>query len=193
MKPSTIKNKPFHVAVYCSAAEGIRADWIDAAAAIGRWIGSNGATLVYGGVGAGLMKVVAHEVKNLQSKIVGIVPTRRLSAASPLNDLQIPSADLNDRKATMQLLSDVFVVLPGGYGTIDEMMTAFAYINFTGERSKRIVMYNPSGLFDSLIAQFNTFIEAGLMARRCLDCLIIENTIEGLLASLDRIKETYEK
>lgn len=193
MKPSTIKNKPFHVAVYCSAAEGIRADWIDAAAAIGRWIGSNGATLVYGGVGAGLMKVVAHEVKNLQSKIVGIVPTRRLSAASPLNDLQIPSADLNDRKATMQLLSDVFVVLPGGYGTIDEMMTAFAYINFTGERSKRIVMYNPSGLFDSLIAQFNAFIEAGLMARRCLDCLIIENTIEGLLASLDRIKETYEK
>lgn len=187
MKSSTIKNRPFHVAVYCSAADNLKQEWIDAATAVGRWIGENGATLVYGGVDAGLMKAVAFEAKKLMSKIVGVVPTRRLSAASALNDLQIPSADLNDRKATMQLLSDVFVVLPGGYGTLDEMMTAFAYINFTGELSKRILMYNPDGLFDNLIAQFHRFVDAGLMAERCLSCLIVEQSLDGLLLSLDSL------
>lgn len=184
-------NKPLHIAVYCSAADNLPDLWRHTAARLGQWIGLNNATLVYGGVDAGLMSVVAEAADKAGAKIVGVVPTRRLSCASPLNGLQIPVADLNDRKATMQLLSDIFVILPGGYGTVDELMSAFAYLNFTAQTKKHIIVYNPDGLFDKLIAQFDTFIRLGLMNRQCLTHLTVAADADSLVAELDRALINY--
>lgn len=179
-------NRPFHLAVYCSASDNLPCQWIESAKALGAWIGSNNAVLVYGGVDAGLMKIVATAANSSKAKIVGVVPTRRMSDAFPANSLQIQTCDLNDRKATIQLLSDAFVVLPGGYGTLDECMSAFSYINFTQQRLKKIILFNPDGLYDDFLAQLKTFANAGLMAERCFECLIVVTAIEQLLACLDR-------
>lgn len=118
------------IAVYCSAAAGLPEHWQEGARVAGRWIGQHGATLVYGGVDAGLMTVVARTARDNGARVVGVVPTRRREWSSPYNDIVVPTSDLNERKGTMQLLADAFVVLPGGYGTLDEFSTSFSYINF---------------------------------------------------------------
>ena len=65
-------------------------------------------------------------------------------------------------------------------------MTAFAYINFTDQQSKRIILYNPDGLYDGIIAQLDKFVSAGLMRPHCLDCLTVVTTTDRLLSQLEQ-------
>ena len=175
----------FKVAVYCSAAESLPVTWVEAAAQLGYWIGSEDATLVYGGVDAGLMRVVARSVKATgKGHIIGVVPMLRSDMASPLNDVEIPAEGLADRKANMQLMADVFVVLPGGYGTLDEMVSTLSYLSFNRITDKWIILYNPDGLYDSTLQQFRAMIERGLMKAQCLDCLEVVATVDELIEKL---------
>lgn len=184
---NNISDTTMRVVVYCSAAEALPDHWREGAAAIGRWIGERGATLVYGGVNAGLMTETAAAARAAGARIVGVVPVRRSNMASPLNDIQISVADLNERKATMELLGDVFVVLPGGYGTLDELASTFAYINFTKQIGKHIVIYNPDGIFDPLMTQLDLMAEAGLMRPASRDVIITTATPAQTIAQLDRL------
>lgn len=188
MKNDNMISQPLRVAVYCSSVEDLPEKWKEGARVTGEWIGRNGATLVYGGVNSGLMRVTAESAKAAGAKIVGVVPTRRLPAASPLNDMQVPTSDLNDRKGTMQLLGDVFVVLPGGYGTLDEFTTSFSYINFTDQLTKSIIVFSPDGLYDHLIAHLHRMADLRLMAPERLSVLTVVDTPERICEELDRIK-----
>ncbi|MDO4319974.1 MAG: TIGR00730 family Rossman fold protein [Bacteroidales bacterium] len=182
-----------NIAVYCSSASDLPAAWTDAAAEVGRWIGRHGASLVYGGVDAGLMRVTAEACKRAGGTIVGVVSSRRIPMASPLNDVKVPASDLNDRKGVMQLLADAFVVLPGGYGTLDEFSTSFSYINFTRRRDKRIILHNPDGLYDHLLAQLHAMVDRGLMSPDALDILDVTDTVAALVAALDRFFQSHTR
>ena len=97
-----ISDKILNVAVYCSAAGDLPESWVDAARELGRWIGRRGATLVYGGVDAGLMTVVARGVRDGGGgRVTGVIPDLRRDMASPLNDTEIAVAGLAERKAVM--------------------------------------------------------------------------------------------
>lgn len=183
---------PLRVAVYCSSVNTLPETWQQAARTTGDWIGRNHATLVYGGVDAGLMRIVSEATKKSGGKIVGVVPMRRLGAASPLNDMQVPTSDLNDRKGTMQLLGDVFVVLPGGYGTLDEFTTSFSYINFTEQFSKSIILYNPDGIYDCLLAHLHKMVELGLMQPQSMSVIKIVNNAQELSAALDNALAAFK-
>lgn len=179
------------IAVYCSSVENLPASWVEGAVVTGRWIATHGAQLVYGGVDAGLMTDTARACKEAGGTVVGVVPWRRADRASSLNDVRVPASDLNDRKGVMQLLADAFVVLPGGYGTLDEFATSFGYINFTHHRDKCIILYNPDGLYDHLLAQLHTFIEKGLMDADRMDILTVVSTPEELVQALDDFLEHH--
>lgn len=174
------------IAVYCSGTDNLPERWQQGAALTGTMIGRAGAQLVYGGVDSGLMRIVARAAHDAGAKIIGIVPSRRKELASPLNDIHIPTGDLSDRKGIMQTLADAYVVLPGGYGTIDELMSAFSNINFTG-RTTPIVIYNPDGVFDNLLAQLQHTAALGLMRSNCLDIITETNTVDQLTAALGTI------
>ncbi len=173
------------ITVYCSSVENLPEQWQLSAELVGRWIGEHGAQLVYGGVNAGLMTIVARACKEAGGTVVGVVPQRRIDRASPLNDVRVPASDLNDRKGVMQLLGDVFVVLPGGYGTLDEFATSFSYINFNILRDKRIIIYNADGLYDHLLAQLQMFVDRGLMAADRLEILKVVDSPEAIVSTLD--------
>ena len=180
-----------HIAVYCSAADNLPRPWQQAAEALGAWIGQHDATLVYGGVDAGLMAVVARAAKEAGAKIAGIVPMRRKNSASPLNDVLVPTSDLNDRKGVMQMLGDAFVVLPGGYGTLDEFTTSFSYLNFTGQ-DKPIVIFNPDNLFDHLLAQLHVMAERGLMDPAKLEKIHVATDVDTMLTTLENALTTVK-
>lgn len=173
------------IAVYCSSTENLPEVWQRAAWAVGHWIGEHKSQLIYGGVDAGLMRVVAGACKESGGTVVGIVPSRRANMESPFNDLSVPTADLNDRKRVMQLLADTVVVLPGGYGTLDEFATSFAYINFTLQRSKRLILLNSEGIYDPLLAQLQLMIDRGLMNADRMSVMVVANTTEELIQALD--------
>lgn len=176
---------PKRVTVYCSASSGLPDGWVEAAREVGRAIGEGGATLVYGGVDAGLMREVAASVKSTGAgRVIGVVPARRAGMAWPHNDERIDTDGLDDRKAVMQDLADIFVVLPGGYGTLDELTGALAYLRFNGIDSKKILLFNPDGLFDRLVEQFDSMIDCGLMKRECLDSLEVYPSASALVARL---------
>lgn len=173
-----------NIAVYCSSMENLPAQWQVCARTVGEWIGRHGASLVYGGVNSGLMKVVAQATKKNGGKVVGVVPARRRYDASPLNDVKVPTSDLNDRKGVMQMLGDAFVVLPGGYGTLDEFTTSFSYLNFT-HQPKPIILYNPGGIYDPLLEQLRRMVDLGLMTPDKIEIIHAVPTDEQLIETLD--------
>ena len=182
-----------NVVVYCSSADRLPADWQAAAAAVGEWIGKNDACLVYGGVRKGLMQIVAEATHTAGGQVVGVVPARRFSDASELNDVKVPSNDLNDRKSIMQILGDVYVVLPGGYGTLDEFSSTFSYLNFTRQH-RPIIVLNTDGLYDPIIQQLARMSAIGLMPEANLDIITEVRSVAELTAALSRAaKHTVAK
>ncbi len=173
-----------NVAVYCSAAKELPQQWIDDATALGSWIGEHDCTLVYGGVGAGLMNVTAEAVKSAGGRVLGVVPEGRFGMQSDFNDESILVADLHERKQKMESLSNVFVALPGGCGTLDELIGTFSNLNFS-KIDKVAIVYNSEGIFEPFIAQLRLFESRGLMKSDAFDKLRVANTIEELLSLLD--------
>jgi uncharacterized protein (TIGR00730 family) len=151
------------IAVYCSSRTDIDLQYIQSAEAVGTWIGSHSATMVYGGMNFGLMKVVASAVKVSGGKVIGVVPISIKSGMNPENDETIFACDLNDRKAKIMMLSDVFVVLPGGYGSLDEFITTFAFLSFTSDSSKKIILLNQNNIYDNILQQMQVMIDNAMM------------------------------
>lgn len=116
------------IVVYCSSREGLDSDIENAARAVGTWIGERGHRLVYGGVKAGLMHIVAESTHKAGGKILGVVPEVFRHRADQLCDEIILTADLSERKAEMIRKGDIFIVLPGGIGTIDEWVSTLSDI-----------------------------------------------------------------
>ncbi len=158
-----IKQLFMNIAVYCSSKEGLNQSYESAAEIIGGWIGCHQATLVYGGIGLGLMKVIASAVKLRGGRVVGVIPSVRRGCESEDNDENLFASDLNDRKSKMISLGDVFIVLPGGYGTVDELMSTLSSLAYSGVGGKPVLVVNQDGLYDHLLAQIRVLTDRGLI------------------------------
>lgn len=156
------------IAVYCSSAADLPADLVNTAVELGRQIGRCGCTLIYGGVNAGLMHDVARGASEAGAEIIGVIPEFFMHRADPLCTSVIATSDLNTRKARMIADADIFVVLPGGLGTIDEWVSTASQImasRVCDESFRRqIVVYNRDNMFDHIIAQFDA-TNAGIFSR----------------------------
>ncbi len=173
------------IVVYCSSRENIPKKYFESAARIGQWIGEHGATLVYGGMNLGLMRTVATETHNAGGRIVGVVPVKEKAKALDINDEEVLAYDLNDRKAKLILLGDIFVVLAGGYGTLDEWISTFSFLTFAGDSNKTIIVLNQDHLFDPMIEQFNIMLEQGLLSKENLQRLKIATTTDECIKILE--------
>lgn len=141
------------IAVFCSANSDIDAGYFKVAEELGRWIGSNGHTLVFGGCNLGLMECVARAVRQAGGTTIGVVPSiiERGGKASPSMDVCIPCDNLSDRKDLMLAQCDAAVALPGGLGTLDEVFTMAASATI-GYHHKPVILLNAGGFWDTLIA-----------------------------------------
>ncbi len=139
------------IGVFCSSRLDVRKEYIDAARALGEEIGRRGAEMVYGGSQCGLMKVTADAVHSAGGRTVGVVPQAIIDKGwAADDDVTFYTANLDDRKATMQREADVFVALPGGIGTLDEIFTMVATNTF-GYHSKKVILYNVCGFWEPVI------------------------------------------
>lgn len=152
------------IGVFCSANDNIDAEFFKRTEELGRWAAENGHTIVFGGCNMGLMECVAKAAKQAGGTTIGVVPTKveERGRVSDWLDVHIPCADLNDRKQLLMLQSDVFVALPGGIGTLDEVFTVVASATI-GYHSKQVILYNIDGFWNSLMAMLDDLERKGMV------------------------------
>jgi len=145
-----------NIAVFCSSSNNIASHYKQAAFQLGELIAGSGNTLVYGGATGGLMDAVAEGVHSKSGKIIGVIAQSiiKMNRKSTLPTELIIVEDLSDRKVQMKTISDLFIVLPGSYGTLDEMFDIIAS-GVVGEHKKPLILLNYNGFYNQLIQQID--------------------------------------
>lgn len=176
-----------NIAVYCSSWPNLDQRYHDIARALGRWIGRNGHTLVYGGVDAGLMHTVAAATKEMGGNVTGVITRKFMPLADPLVDQLITTADLSERKARMYLMSDLHVVLPGGVGTLDEWLSALSQMVVDKRQDVGMIIVNLQGQYDATMEQLRGFAQGPFAGDRHLALMCEVRDESHLLQALERL------
>ena len=133
----------------------------------------------------GLMDCLAKAARESKGLTIGVVPTKveENGNVSTSMDVHIPCADLSDRKSLMMDKSDLFIALPGGIGTLDEIFSVTAMATL-GYHHKPIILYNINGFWDSLVALLDDLQQRGMIRGHWTDFIRTANTLEELKAML---------
>lgn len=177
-----------NITVYLSSKTNLNATFEEAVKTLGRGIGERRARLVYGGSNAGQMHVLAATAKANGATVTGVIPEVFRQLSDPVVDEMLYTIDLAERKARMIELGQVFVALPGGIGTVDEVMSTLAVLTVNKITKKSIILVNVEGVFDSLYQQLQAFVGLGLAEKRAVDLVKIAGSAEEALEMIDQLK-----
>jgi uncharacterized protein (TIGR00730 family) len=146
-------NKIKTVCVYCGSGPGTNPRFVEAATALGKIFAENGISLVYGGGSVGLMGAVAKSVRDHGGAVIGIIPDFLVSRENAVARGQelIVTPDMHERKRLMFERSDAFIALPGGVGTLEELVEQLTWQQL-GRHSKPVLLANIDGFWEPLLA-----------------------------------------
>ena len=162
------------MAVYCGSADGTNSAFRAEATALGKAIAAAGLGLVYGGANIGLMGAVADAALASGAEVTGVLPevlAGKEIAHTGLTALEMVPT-MHERKARMAVLADAFLVLPGGYGTLDELMEAFTWAQL-GMHTKPCILINTAGYWNGLLAFLDSTVEAGFLKSENRQLLLV--------------------
>jgi uncharacterized protein (TIGR00730 family) len=190
-------NKIKTVCVYCGSGPGTNPRFIEAAIALGKALAENGIRLVYGGGSIGLMGALATSVLDHGGAVTGIIPdflTARENALTRVQEM-IVTPDMHERKRLMFQRSDAFVALPGGIGTLEELVEQLTWQQL-GRHTKPVLLANIEGFWEPLLALF-THMRATQFIRPSLTVDIIkvervEDILPHLRATAARVMDGVE-
>jgi uncharacterized protein (TIGR00730 family) len=181
------------VCVYCGSGAGTNPSFIESARALGRIFAENGIRLVYGGGSVGMMGAVAKSVLDHGGNVTGIIPDFLIKkeVVMPLQDL-IVTPDMHERKRLMFEHSDAFVALPGGVGTLEELVEQLTWKQL-GRHAKPVLLANIDAFWEPLFALLahmreTEFIRPGL----AIDLLKAER-VEDILPRLQAAAKSVAK
>ncbi|MBX9815987.1 MAG: Rossman fold protein, TIGR00730 family [Proteobacteria bacterium SG_bin5] len=170
------------LAVYCGSATPADPIYIESARHVGRTFAERGIGLVYGGGRLGLMGAVADAALAAGGEVIGIIPQALVDAEvahQGLTELHV-CRTMHERKQAFTDLSDGFVTLPGGTGTMDELWEALSWAQL-GYHAKPVGLLNVGGYYDGLISFNAKMIEVGFIRAHHANLLIVAETIGALL------------
>ena len=172
------------ICIFCSACKNIAPEYTERTRELGFWAARHGHTIVFGGVGEGLMECVAHAAHEGGGRTIGIVPQVIANSGrmSDYVDVDIPCDNLSDRKQLMMDQSDVFIALPGGLGTLDEIFTVVASATI-GYHQKRVILYSMTRFWEPLVQLLDTLATQGMIRGSWRDHISVAND----LADIERL------
>ena len=176
------------VAVYCGSRLGNDEVYEQAARELGNALADNGMGLVYGGASIGLMGAVADEVIKGGAEAVGVIPTFMLKheiAHEQLTRLHLTDT-MHTRKTVMAEYADAFITLPGGLGTLEEIMEIATWRQLY-QHEKPMIILNINGFYDRMIEHLKYTTEQGFMKQQDLDRLVVCNTINEAIEMLQTV------
>ena len=182
------------VAVYCGSRLGNNDIYEQAARELGSELAKNGLGLVYGGASIGLMGAVADGVVDGGAQAVGVIPTFMLKheiAHEGLTRLHLTDT-MHTRKTVMAEYADAFITLPGGLGTLEEIMEIATWRQLY-QHEKPMIILNINGFYDSLIEHLKFTADQGFMKQEDLERLVVCNTIADAIELLHSIVKIDDK
>lgn len=169
------------LAVFCASSDGLDTIIFQEAYGVGEFLAKKDIELVFGGSKLGLMGQVAKGVLENKGKATGVIPeflkTKEV-AHTGLTNL-ITTRDMHERKLKMHDLSDGFIALPGGFGTLEEFFEILTWAQL-GLHRKPIGILNSNGYYDDLLEMMHNMVRKGLLKKDNLDLVLVAETIEGL-------------
>ncbi|NNP67017.1 TIGR00730 family Rossman fold protein [Acinetobacter sp. Ac_5812] len=182
------------ICVFCGSSLGNDPIYQQMAQATGQAIAAQGQTLVYGGGRSGLMGVVANSALQAGGRVIGVIPDAlvdRELAHTGLTELHIVK-NMHERKTKMAELSDAFVALPGGAGTLEEIFEQWTWSPL-GIHQKPCAFLNVDGFYDGLIQMIQGSVERGFSQERFVDKLIVAEQIEDILRAFSNYQPATPK
>ena len=171
-----------NVCVYCGSSAGRDPAYAEAARALGRALVARGLGLVYGGASVGVMGAVADAVLDLGGRAVGVIPealVRKEIAHGGLTELVVTSS-MHERKTRMAELSDAFVALPGGIGTLEEIFEVWTWGQL-GLHAKPFGFLNVAGYWDGLVSFLDHAVRERFVREPHRAMLVVSEDPEELL------------
>jgi len=172
MKP--VENSPRCVAAYCGSSTGNHPAYLAEARTLGAGIAAAGLGLVYGGASVGLMGAVADAALAGGAEVIGVLPdvlAGKEIAHAGLTRLELVTT-MHERKARMAELADAFLVLPGGYGTLEELLEAVTWAQLR-LHAKPCILINTAGYWDGLLKFLDTALAAGFLKAKNRELLLV--------------------
>lgn len=152
------------ICVFCGSSEGTNPEYRKQAAILGRALAEHAIKIVYGGASIGLMGALADAANANKGKVTGVIPEsleKKEVAHKNLYKL-IVTRSMHERKATMATLSDAYIVLPGGYGTLEELFEIITWSQL-GIHQKPIIIVNLDGYYDKMLSFLETVEDSGFI------------------------------
>ena len=174
-----------NIAVFCASAEGARPIYREQAEVFGRALASRNIGLIYGGAKVGLMGAVAEAVINAGGRVVGVIPEVLVDlevAHDGLSELHIVDT-MHTRKAMMGDRADAFVILPGGFGTMEELFEVLAWQTLK-LHTKPILLLNTDGFYNPLLAFLDHCVAERVLKPHNRALLLVAGTVEDAFHQL---------
>jgi len=177
------------ICVFCGSQPGVNSAYAQAARELGQLLAHNDITLIFGGGKTGIMGILADAVLEAGGRAIGIVPDSMnvpKVVHEGLTEL-IVTPDMHTRKAKMVEVSDAFISLPGGFGTLDELFETLT-LSQLGYEPKPIGILNVARYYDPLVELVDHAIEAGFVHPRYRDVFTVQETPSALLSAMQQFQ-----
>jgi uncharacterized protein (TIGR00730 family) len=170
------------VCVFCGSNPGARPEYAEAARSVGRTLAKRGLGVVFGGGSVGLMAETANAALAEGGQVIGIIPgvlVEKELAHTGVTELRVVES-MHERKAMMAELSDAFIALPGGWGTLEELFETVTWAQL-GFHEKPVGLLNVLGYYDGLLRFLDQAVEAGFLKAEHRALLLLGDSPEALL------------
>lgn len=177
---------PKAICVYCSSSNSVDPHYFDVARELGKNIAVRQDSLIYGGASVGLMGETASSVKKNGGKVVGIIPESIYGRGLAFEDADemVVTKGMRERKAEMESRGDAFIALPGGFGTLEEVLEMIT-LKQLHYHDKPIVLLNSNGFYSSLIDVFEHLFETKFAREVYRDLYHIAGTVDATFTYID--------
>ncbi|CCV63906.1 conserved hypothetical protein [Alteracholeplasma palmae J233] len=178
-----------NIVIYCGASLGNDSIYEKETRKIGKWISSNQYKLVYGGGKAGLMGVIADTVLENGGKVIGVMPKFLIEREIMHKGLteNFETNTMTERKNKMIELGDIYIALPGGPGTLEEISEVVSWARI-GQNNNPCIFWNVDGYYNDLKSFYLTMVEKGFLTQSDFDKILFTNSID----ELENFVKTYE-
>ncbi|XP_030955656.1 cytokinin riboside 5'-monophosphate phosphoribohydrolase LOG5-like isoform X2 [Quercus lobata] len=193
MEENIVKSRFKRVCVFCGSRTGKRTCYSDAALELGQELVSRRLDLVYGGGSVGLMGLVSKQVHRGGGHVIGIIPKFLMDkeiTGETVGEVRIV-ADMHQRKAEMARYSDCFIALPGGYGTLEELLEAVTWSQL-GIHDKPVGLLNVDGYYNSLLSFINTAVEDGFIKPSQRNIIVSAPNARELIQKLEEYVPVHD-
>ncbi|HOP29165.1 MAG TPA: TIGR00730 family Rossman fold protein [Spirochaetota bacterium] len=168
------------ICVFCGSSRGYSPVYSEYADRLGTYLAERGIGLVYGGGNVGLMGIVSSAVMNNGGHVTGVIPEKLYQKVphEHISELIVVN-DMHERKAMMYRLSDGFICLPGGIGSLEELLEVFTWVQL-GYLTKPVCILNINGYYTPLLKQFEIMLQEGFLKESHHENLLIRTEINGI-------------